>query len=193
VAFGGLFAMSGSIGPILGQNWGAGRFDRMRGVLRDGALVTAVYVVVVWIALTLAREPLTRLFELQGVAAELFGFFCLVSGGVWFFTGLLFLSNASFNNLGFPFYSTLLNWGRATLGTVPPALLGAYLYGPKGVIAGVGVGSVIFGLAGIVLAFRTVATLEARAQLRSEAVPDAVAATTDASLAAGPAQTGVLV
>ena len=42
VAFGGLFALSGSVGPILGQNWGAGRFDRMREVLRGGALVTAI-------------------------------------------------------------------------------------------------------------------------------------------------------
>ena len=87
VAFGGLFAMSGSIGPILGQNWGAGRFDRMRGVLRNGALVTAVYVVVVWAALIAFRGPLTGLFELTGTAADLFVFFCLVSGGVWFFTG----------------------------------------------------------------------------------------------------------
>ncbi|TXM77654.1 MATE family efflux transporter [Methylobacterium sp. WL69] len=193
VAFGGLFALSGSIGPILGQNWGAGRFDRMRGVLRDGALVTGAYVVVVWIALVLAREPLTRLFELQGVAADLFGFFCLVSGGVWFFTGLLFLSNASFNNLGFPFYSTVLNWGRATVGTVPPALLGAHLYGPKGVIAGVGLGAILFGLAGIVLALRTVSTLEARAAALPAPEPEAMRTTTDASLAAGPAQSGVLV
>ena len=81
VAFGGLFAMSGSIGPILGQNWGAGRFDRMRGVLRNGALVTAVYVVVVWAALIAFRGPLTGLFELTGTAADLFVFFCLVSGG----------------------------------------------------------------------------------------------------------------
>ena len=120
VAFGGLFAMSGSIGPILGQNWGAGRFDRMRGVLRNGALVTAVYVVVVWAALIAFRGPLTGLFELTGTAADLFVFFCLVSGGVWFFTGLLFLANASFNNLGFPFLSTFLNWGRATIGNRAP-------------------------------------------------------------------------
>ena len=31
VAFGGVFAISGAVGPILAQNWGAGRFDRMRG------------------------------------------------------------------------------------------------------------------------------------------------------------------
>ncbi len=160
VAFCGLFAMSGSIGPILGQNWGAGRFDRMRGVLQVGAAVTALYVLVVWLVLALARGPLARAFELEGVAAELFGFFCLVSGPVWFFNGLLFLSNASFNNLGFPFISTGLNWGRATLGTVPPALAGAAWYGPEGVIAGVGLGSVAFGVAGLGLAFRTVGQLE---------------------------------
>ncbi|TXM89122.1 MATE family efflux transporter, partial [Methylobacterium sp. WL103] len=160
VAFGGLFALSGSIGPILGQNWGAGRFDRMRGVLRDGALVTFLYSAIVWAALVLARGPLMRLFELDGVAADLFGFFCFVSGGVWFFNGLLFLANASFNNLGFPIRSTLLNWGRATLGTMPPALAGAALYGPRGVLAGVGIGSLAFGVAGILMAVRTVTLLE---------------------------------
>ncbi|MCK2055078.1 polysaccharide biosynthesis C-terminal domain-containing protein [Methylobacterium sp. 37f] len=195
VAFGGLFAMSGSIGPILGQNWGAGRFDRMRGVLRDGTLVTAAYVLVVWLALALGAAPLIRLFELQGVAADLFGFFCLVSGGVWFFTGLLFLANASFNNLGFPFYSTALNWGRATLGTVPPALIGAHYYGPKGVIAGVGAGSVLFGLAGIVLAFRTVVTLERQAGAKVVQAPAVEVPTPgpDAARAAAPAQSGALV
>lgn len=164
VAFGGLFAMSGAIGPILGQNWGARRFDRMRGVLRDGVGVTACYVLVIWLALVLCRGPLARLFELDGVAADLLGFFCLVSGGVWFFNGILFLANAAFNNLGFPFLSTALNWGRATLGTMPPALLGAALYGPKGVLAGIGIGSIAFGLVGVVMAFRTVATLERRAR-----------------------------
>ncbi|ARO56263.1 MATE family efflux transporter [Methylorubrum zatmanii] len=172
VAFCGLFAMSGSIGPILGQNWGAGRFDRMRGVLRVGAAVTALYVVVVWLLLTLARAPLAGAFELQGVAADLFAFFCLVSGPVWFFNGLLFLANAAFNNLGFPFLSTLLNWGRATVGTVPPALLGAAWYGPEGVIAGTGLGSIAFGVAGLALAFRTVGRLERGMSLAAGPAPE---------------------
>ncbi|MBD8906483.1 MATE family efflux transporter [Methylorubrum zatmanii] len=176
VAFCGLFAMSGSIGPILGQNWGAGRFDRMRAVLRGGALVTAVYVLTVWLLLVLARHPLAGAFELDGVAAELFVFFCLVSGPVWFFNGLLFLSNASFNNLGFPFVSTLLNWGRATLGTIPPALAGAAWYGPEGVIAGTGIGSIAFGLTGLTLAFRAVGRLERGVPPEAKPVLDGSAA-----------------
>ncbi len=184
VAFCGLFAMSGSIGPILGQNWGAGRFDRMRGVLQVGAGVTALYVVLVWLLLALARAPLAGAFELKGVAAELFGFFCLVSGPVWFFNGLLFLANASFNNLGFPFLSTLLNWGRATLGTVPPALVGAAWYGPEGVIAGTGIGSIAFGVTGLALAFRTVGRLERGARI--EEAPALDAPTADEAVQAAP-------
>ena len=160
VAFGGLFALSGAIGPILAQNWGAGRFDRMRSVLRDSVRVTLAYAVSVWLLLALAHGSLAALFGLTGVAAELFGFFCLVGGAIWFFNGLLFLGNAAFNNLGFPLRSTLLNWGRATLGTMPPAMLGAALYGPRGVVAGMGVGSLIFGVRGILLARRTVDRLE---------------------------------
>lgn len=162
VAFCGLFALSGAIGPILGQNWGASRFDRMRGVLRDGAIVATIYVAVVWLALVLTSGPLARLFELEGVAENLFVFFCRISGVIWFFNGLLFLSNASFNNLGFPLLSTGLNWGRATIGTIPLALLGAAYFGPEGVIAATGGGSLAFGLIGLALAFRTISTLERR-------------------------------
>lgn len=163
VAFGGIFALSGAIGPILGQNWGARRFDRMRQILRDGVLFLAVYVTVVWLLLLLLRQPLIQAFNLAGLAAELVSFFCLIAGPTWLFLGLLFLANASFNNLGFAFLSTLFNWGRATLGTVPFALLGGRLGGPEGALLGVTAGAVVFGVAAVMTAFRTVDRLERRA------------------------------
>ncbi len=165
VAFGGLFALSGAVGPILGQNWGARRYDRMRQALKDSVVFMGTYVLVVWILLIALRTPLVFLFNAQGVTAELVRFFCLVSGFMWFFIGLLFVANASFNNLGFPLLSTGFNWARATLGIVPFAFLGAHLGGPKGAIAGVALGSVAFGIAAIVTAFWTVRTLESRAKL----------------------------
>jgi Na+-driven multidrug efflux pump len=163
VAFGGIFALSGAVGPILGQNWGAGRFDRMGRVLRDAMVFMAAYVVAVWALLVLARGPLTRAFNAEGLTADLVAFFCLVSGAIWLFNGLLFVANAAFNNLGFPLLSTAFNWGRATLGTMPFAAIGATWYGPEGAIAGVGVGSFIFGTAAAVTAFGTVRRLEREA------------------------------
>ena len=45
---------------------------------------------------------------------------------LFFFNGAIFAANALCNNLGAPMQSTVVNWGRHTLGTVPPALwLGA--------------------------------------------------------------------
>ena len=160
VAFGGLFALSGAIGPILGQNWGARRFSRMRQALRDGILFLAAYVTLVWILLLALRWPIAGLFNATGLAAEIVTFFCLISGPTWFFIGLLFLANASFNNLGFPFLSTLFNWGRATLGTMPFALVGAHFGGPEGAFVGWGLGASFFGAAAIWAAFWTIRRLE---------------------------------
>ncbi|HEX2553993.1 MAG TPA: MATE family efflux transporter [Microvirga sp.] len=166
VAFGGLFALSGSVGPILGQNWGAGRFDRMRQALRDAVVFMTLYVGAVWILLVSSSGLLTDLFHATGLTGELVVVFCLVSGVMWFFVGLLFVANAAFNNLGFPLYSTGFNWARATLGMVPFALLGAALGGPTGALLGVALGPAPFGVAAIVTAFRAIRRLE-QAALRA--------------------------
>ena len=80
---------------------------------------------------------------------------------MWFFNGMLFISNASFNNLGHPFYSTMLNWGRHTLGTIPLVILGSYVLGAPGVLIGQAVGGVIFGCLAYILATRQAQALPA--------------------------------
>ncbi len=166
VAFVGLFALSGCVGPILGQNWGAQRYDRMRQILKDATLVTGIYVMAIWAALIAGHALIASAFKAEGLTADLITFFCFIAGPIWIFNGLLFVANASFNNLGFPFLSTAFNWGRATIGVVPFAYIGAHFGGPKGLYIGVAIGSVLFGLAAIVTAFWTVRVLERRGMVR---------------------------
>lgn len=163
VAFGGLFALAGAIGPVMGQNWGARHFDRVRQTLRDSLLFMTVYVVVVWLALYLLRAPLTLAFNAPPLTTEIVQFFCQISGFIWFFIGLVFVANASFNNLGFPLLSTFFNWGRATLGMIPFAYMGAEMAGPKGALVGIGAGSVAFGIGAAFTSFWTVRRLERQA------------------------------
>ncbi|CAD5298119.1 MATE family efflux transporter [Bosea sp. 62] len=164
VAFGVLFALSGAVGPILAQNWGAQRYDRMRRALTDAFGFAAAYVAVVAVLLALLRHQIAALFGTGGETAELVAFFCLIAGPMWLFVGALFVANAAFNNLGMPFYSTLFSWGRATLGTVPLAWLGAQYAGPKGALAGAALGAVLFGIIALVAAYRGIARLEGAAQ-----------------------------
>ena len=106
------------------------------------------------------RNQIPLVFGVEGPTARYVAFFCLVGGLAWVFIGLVLVSNAAFNNLGFPLYSTAFNWGRATLGTVPLAWLGAHYHGVEGAITGLVGGSLVFGLAAVFTVFRAIKGLE---------------------------------
>ena len=163
VAFVGLFALSGSIGPIMGQNLGAGRHDRLRQVFNTSLRVVLTYVLLMWALLALGSNLISDLFGAVGPARELIAFFCHFMAASFMFNGALFVANAAFNNLGFALYSTALNWGRATLGVLPFIWLGGRWFGLKGVLAGYGLGVVLFGVVGVLLCWRVLGQLQARA------------------------------
>ena len=156
VSFAVIFALSGAIGPIIGQNYGAKRHDRVERTFREGMLFTVIVVAVISLGLFLLREPIAALFQAEGVARSLLFLFCGPLALAWFFNGAIFVTNASFNNLGHPFYSTWINWGRHTLGTVPFVMLGAAWFGAPGVLIGQSVGGAIFAAIAVVLTFRVI-------------------------------------
>ena len=114
-----------------------------------------------WIVLFVARDGIVAMFAAQGETARLVVFFCTVLAGSWIFHGALFVANAAFNNLGFPLLATGFNWGKATLGTVPFVAAGAHLGGAEGALLGQAVGAVVFGVAGVIVAYRCVDRLSA--------------------------------
>ncbi len=154
VAFGIVFALSGAIGPVIGQNFGAGRHDRVRGAFRDGLWFTALVVAVMAAALFALRAPIAALFEAEGMTRALVYLFCGPLALAFFFNGAIFVANAAFNNLGHPFYSTWINWGRHTLGTIPPVILFGWWLGAPGVLIGQAFGGLVFGALAWALAFR---------------------------------------
>ncbi|MEO0914459.1 MAG: MATE family efflux transporter, partial [Pseudomonadota bacterium] len=160
VTFALIFALSGAIGPIIGQNFGARKFDRVRGAFRDGLLFTGAYVLIAALILFFLRGPLAALFEAEGVTRGLIFLFCGPLALAWFFNGVIFVGNAAFNNLGHPFYSTLINWGRNTVGTIPLVILGGWAFGAPGVLIGQAAGGVIFAGVSWVLATRLIAQQE---------------------------------
>ena len=161
VSFGVIFALSGAVGPILGQNFGARKFDRLNSTMRDSLIFTVVYVTVMWALLAIFAGPIASMFGAIGTSRELILFFCHFAAGSFLFNGAIFVASAAFNNLGYPTYSTLFNWGRATLGTIPFVWAGAYLFGAIGVVAGWGLGAVVFGVVSMLVCFRVVRRIEA--------------------------------
>lgn len=144
VVFSVVLALSSAIGPIMGQNFGAGRVDRVREAFFDGVVFALLYVLVAAALLFVLRYHIANLFGAEGLTRDLIVLFCGPLALASFFNAVIFVSNAAFNNLGHPGYSTWVNWGRQTLGTLPLILIGGALFGAPGVLIGQAVGGVIF-------------------------------------------------
>ncbi len=156
VAFAALFALSGSVGAIVGQNAGAKRYDRVKDTLHNALAASTVYVLFAWVVLFLSTEFIVNAFEASGQSAALIRLYThyLVIG--FAFNGMLFIANASFNNLQVPHYATLFNFARSFLGTMPLVFIFSRLYGPEGVMIGETLGAVLFGLLAYGVAIRVI-------------------------------------
>ena len=158
LAFCVIFALSGAVGPIIGQNFGASLFPRVSETLRKGLIFAFWYTFFAWVVLFALNGLIIEQFKLDEAAGELVFWFALIVAPLFVFNGALFVANAAFNNLNRPLWSTWLNWARNTLGVVPFVVLGAAWGGGPGVIIGHAIGGVFFGILGVWLAFRLVRT-----------------------------------
>jgi putative MATE family efflux protein len=153
VAFGVIFALTGSVGPIIGQNYGARLMGRVKRALTDSFVLSIGYALAAWAVLAVAAPWLALVFDARGESADYLMFYCHWGVVAWLFLSCLFVANTAFNNLGFPVLAMVFNWARATLGTIPFVTLGAHYAGVKGALSGIALGCAVFGLAAVATAY----------------------------------------
>ena len=146
VAFGLVFALSGALGPIVGQNFGGKSYDRIKRSVYFSYLFITCYVIAICLFMMAILPWLIDIFNASDEAAELLALFVNLVALSFVFNGMVFVGNAVFNNLGKPFYSSILNWSKATLGTIPFVYIGSDLMQAKGVLMGQAAGNLVFGL-----------------------------------------------
>ncbi|KZM40815.1 multidrug transporter MatE [Marinomonas sp. SBI22] len=159
VCFAAIFALSGAVGPIIGQNLGAKRIDRVKETLYNSLLVTFIYTLFVCLILFFVQDYIVQGFTLEGDAVLIVQAFCTYVAITFVFNGAIFVANTSFNNLGKPIYSTILSLGRATIGTLPFVYLGSLWFGALGVLYGQALGNIIFGVIAILVLQRHIKEL----------------------------------
>ncbi len=165
VAFGVVFSLSGAVGPIIGQNYGARRWDRVRRTYVAGLAFAFGYTLLGWLALYLSQDVIIRAFRLPSGVHDMVGLFCSVTAGAWVFTGGQFVAQAAFNNLERPRLSMMFNWARAILGTMVPVELMMPAYGMFGILLGTALGWTLVGLAAMITAWRIIRRLDAKEQV----------------------------
>ncbi len=159
VFFGIVFSLSGAVGPIIGQNFGAGHMERVQQTFIAGILLATGYTLVMAGILFVFREDVPRWFSVGGETARLVTFFSTWLTWSWIFTGGQFVAQAAFNNLGKARWSTAFNWARATIGTIVPVEIMSAFWGAWGLFAGSAIGSSLVGLAATWTAWRLIGSL----------------------------------
>ena len=160
VAFGVVYAVSGAVGPIIGQNFGAKDLKRVKRTITDAFVFVAGYVTIVSLILFFSSEYIGILFNVDAEAGHLINIFCFYVAITFIFSGTTFVGNAAFNNLGKPNYSTLINWGKATIGTIPFVYFGALWFQAPGILIGQAFGNLLFGGVSIIFSNQLVNKLE---------------------------------
>lgn len=159
VAFSVLFALSGAISPIIGQNYGAKQFKRVQQTYYNAIIFTSGVVISMSLILFIGQNYLVQAFKFSGEAASLIHLFC--SGLTLFFVtdGILFSTNSTFNSLGYPLYSTFFNYAKFFLGVIPSVWILSYFYQAQGVIIGQAIGPIIISIAAVITCNHTIKRL----------------------------------
>ena len=142
-----LFALSGSIGPFVGQNLGAKRIDRVRHGVRASYQFSLIWGFAVALPLFVFGGAISGLIdsspEVIGIAAL---YLALVpwSYGCW---GMMMMATASFNAIGKPLPSTALAFARMVIVYIPLASVLDHYFGYQGVFIATLVSNSLVGIA----------------------------------------------
>ena len=146
------FSVTGAAGPMVGQNIGANKPQRIATIYRTGMLIIIGYTAIIWLLSLLAQPLLIELFQLEGIAADLLRFYCTVQIPLSAGLGLIALSNGIFNNLNTPRWSMWLNISRATAATWIFCTLGNQLFGLYGAVIASSLSFICYGFIAVTLA-----------------------------------------
>ncbi|MBY8974749.1 polysaccharide biosynthesis C-terminal domain-containing protein [Rhodobacteraceae bacterium NNCM2] len=162
LCFGGIFALSGSVGPIFGQNLGAGLYPRLAMIYRDALIFAAVYVLSVWAILFVFSGHLGEVFGLRGGGIEVLNGFTQFGAGAFLFTAALFVSNSAFNNLGRPTLSAGFNWSRDAVAIPVISFLIGTTFGAVSAVVIQSIAALIVGTLAAIITWRYVSRMGPR-------------------------------
>lgn len=140
-----LFALSASIGPFVGQNWGADEFQRANHAMKLSYSWSLSWGILVAVIFFLFSDSIVELFDDDALVTETSKLYLLIvplSYGAW---GILMMSSAIFNSLGKPIASTTLSVVRMFALYVPLAIIGQTLYGVGGIFAAACISNLLTG------------------------------------------------
>jgi putative MATE family efflux protein len=142
------FALSAVTSPFVGQNYAAGRLDRVSEARRVIGRFCLLFGLSLAVVLAIVAWPLTGLFTdnaaIHNVAVIYLWIMAVSYGGY----GMVMTTCAAFNGMGYPLPGVVMSGLRTVLLLLPLALLGQWLIGVNGIFIASATANIAIGVLG---------------------------------------------
>ncbi|GJL85646.1 MAG: MATE family efflux transporter [Micavibrio sp.] len=159
-----LMALSIGMAPIIGQNWGAGKFDRVHETLKLSISFNVAWSLLIAIVLGLLAKPIAELFSDDPAVIGYAALFFWIVPFSYAFSNLLIGWASAFNAMGLPQKSFLMIVVKMLVLMIPAVYLGNMLYDVKGIFFAIALVSIIAGTVFHVLNWRSCLAREKQIQ-----------------------------
>ena len=142
------YALSAVTSPFMGQNFAAGKLERLEQARRVIGRFCVAYGLVLAVSVAALGWPLTGIFSdnlvIRQVASEYLWIMAISYGGY----GMVMAICAAFNGVGYPIPGLIISSCRAFIVFLPLALLGEWLIGLNGIFVAAATSNVLVGFVG---------------------------------------------
>ncbi len=141
-----VFALSSVLSPFVGQNWGAGKLDRVRKGISLSNRFSFFWGIGMFALLALFARPIAAIFSGDPEVIATIVLYTRTVAATYCMFGIFVILSFVLNVLHRPIHAAILAAGQTFLLAIPLAWAGMRVAGLKGLFAGVGISYVVSGV-----------------------------------------------
>ena len=142
-----IFALQASVGPFVGQNYGAGQLDRVRRAVRSSVNYLMIYGLAMATVLFIISRPTVAFFDTNPVVVDVASAYLRIVPFTYGAFGVMMIAVGCFNSLGRPLPAAILTFVKFFIVYLPLAWGLSRLMGLNGIFWANAVSHLAFGIA----------------------------------------------
>lgn len=159
-----IFATQAAVGPIVGQNYGAGQLSRVRRAIVLSNRFLVIYSILMAAILFVVARPFVRLFNDDPVVTQTASDYLLIVPITYWAFGMMMVAAGSFNSLGRPMPAAVMTFVKFFVVYLPLAYLLSTVIGITGIFWANAISHVLFGAVALIWTKRILYELHAESR-----------------------------
>jgi len=141
-----VMALSSVLGPFVGQNWGAGKFDRIKSGMKFSYKFSLIWGFFIFLILAIFGSRIGSFFSDDPNVISVTGLYLLIIPIGYSLYGILVMATSAMSVLKKPIHAAVLTLTQTFLLYIPIAYIGSYFFALRGVFTALTISYFVSGI-----------------------------------------------